>query len=121
MSAVQSPTSENMAASLESTTAFPDKNLVEIILGRLQRKDKFGVFSKAVDANEVPDYHQVIKNPMDFGTLRKKLNDGVYVTLDELEADVMLICTNAMQYNAADTYYYQRVRFSFFYCKLEIY
>ena len=27
----------------------------------------------AVDQNEVPDYYEIIHNPMDFSTIRKKL------------------------------------------------
>lgn len=34
---------------------------------------------------QLPDYFEVIEQPMDFGTLRKKLDDGVYKNLEELE------------------------------------
>ncbi|KAJ8540875.1 hypothetical protein K7X08_001691 [Anisodus acutangulus] len=48
---------------------------------------------------------------MDFGTIRKKLDGGgLYSHLEELEADVYLICSNAMQYNSADTVYYRQAR-----------
>ncbi|KVH99144.1 Bromodomain-containing protein [Cynara cardunculus var. scolymus] len=57
---------------------------------------------------ELPDYHDVIKHPMDFATIRKKLAKGAYLTLNEFEHDVLLICRNAMQYNAPDTIYYKQ-------------
>ncbi|KAK4390050.1 Bromodomain and PHD finger-containing protein 3 [Sesamum angolense] len=92
------------------TTPLPDKKLLVFILDRLQKKDTYGVFSEPVDINELPDYFEIIEQPMDFGTVRKKLDDGAYRTLEEIEADVFLICSNAMQYNAPDTVYYRQAR-----------
>ncbi|KAL3619808.1 hypothetical protein CASFOL_034720 [Castilleja foliolosa] len=92
------------------TTPLPDKKLLIFILDRLQKKDTYGVYSEPVDPNELPDYFEIIDQPMDFGTVRKKLDNGVYKSLEELEVDVLLICSNAMQYNSADTVYYRQAR-----------
>nr|GMD04590.1 bromodomain-containing protein 9-like [Ipomoea batatas] len=92
------------------TTPLPDKKLLVFILDRLQKKDTYGVFSEPVDPNELPDYHEIIEHPMDFGTVRKKLDGRLYSNLEELEADVNLICSNAMQYNAPDTVYFRQAR-----------
>ncbi|CAA3007802.1 bromodomain-containing 9-like [Olea europaea subsp. europaea] len=92
------------------TIPLPDKKLLVFILDRLQKKDSHGVFSEPVDPDELPDYHEIIEHPMDFGTVRKKLDGGVYKNLEELEADVFLICSNAMQYNAPDTIYFRQAR-----------
>ncbi|RAL50406.1 hypothetical protein DM860_016873 [Cuscuta australis] len=92
------------------TKPLPDKKLLVFILDRLQKKDTYGVFSEPVDPNELPDYHEIIEHPMDFGTVRKKLDGRLYLTLEELEADVLLICSNAMQYNAPDTIYFRQAR-----------
>lgn len=54
------------------TTPLPDKKLLVFILDRLQKKDTYGVFSEPVDPKELPDYHEIVENPMDFGTVRKK-------------------------------------------------
>ncbi|KAK1400318.1 Bromo domain-containing protein [Heracleum sosnowskyi] len=91
-------------------TPLPDKKLLVFILDRLQKKDTYGVFSEPVDPNELPDYHEIIENPMDFGTLRRKLDAGSYSNLEQLEADVLLICSNAMQYNSSDTVYFRQAR-----------
>ncbi|XP_030552676.1 uncharacterized protein LOC115756846 [Rhodamnia argentea] len=92
------------------STPLPDKKLLVFILERLQKKDTYGVFSEPVDPKELPDYHEVIEHPMDFGTVRKKLAGGAYANLEQFEKDVFLICSNAMQYNAPDTIYFRQAR-----------
>ncbi|CAH2067571.1 unnamed protein product [Thlaspi arvense] len=112
----------------EPFTPLPDKKLLLFIVDRLQKKDTYGVYSDPVDPEELPDYHDIIKNPMDFSTLRRKLESGAYASLEQFEAslvlertilltelslgcqDVFLICTNAMEYNSADTVYYRQAR-----------
>nr|XP_043632033.1 bromodomain-containing protein 9-like [Erigeron canadensis] len=91
-------------------TPLPDKKLLLFILDRLQKKDTHAVFSEPVDPDELPDYHEIIKQPMDFGTVRSKLDAGLYSYLEDLEADVYLICSNAMQYNSSDTIYFRQAR-----------
>ncbi|OAY37549.1 uncharacterized protein LOC110626970 [Manihot esculenta] len=92
------------------STPLPDKKLLLFILDRLQKKDTYGVYSEPVNPNELPDYHDIIEHPMDFGTVRKKLSSGVYTNLEQFEKDVFLICSNAMQYNAPDTIYFRQAR-----------
>lgn len=92
------------------TTPLPDKKLLVFILDRLQKKDTRGVFSEPVDPEELPDYHDIIENPMDFGTVRKKLDGGAYANLEQFEKDVFLICTNAMQYNPPSTIFFRQAR-----------
>ncbi|PSR95595.1 Bromodomain and PHD finger-containing protein [Actinidia chinensis var. chinensis] len=87
---------------------LPDKKSLDLILDKLQKKDTYGVYAEPVDPEELPDYHDVIDHPMDFATVRKKLGNGSYSTLEQFESDVFLICSNAMQYNAPDTIYYKQ-------------
>lgn len=89
---------------------LPDKKTMELILDKLQKKDIYGVYAEPVDPEELPDYHEVIENPMDFATVRNKLATGSYATVEQFESDVFLICSNAMQYNSSDTIYYKQAR-----------
>ncbi|CAI9760417.1 unnamed protein product [Fraxinus pennsylvanica] len=93
-----------------SVLPLPDKKTLELILDKLQKKDIYGVYAEPVDPEELPDYHDVIKHPMDFATVRNKLGNGEYETLEQFESDVFLICSNAMQYNAPDTIYHKQAR-----------
>ena len=53
------------------------------------------------------DYPEIIKNPMDLGTIREKLKDQVYITLSGFTADVQLVWDNARLYNPAGTVVHQ--------------
>ncbi|KAL3285826.1 hypothetical protein HHI36_000348 [Cryptolaemus montrouzieri] len=64
-------------------------------------------FLRPVQRNEVPDYHDVITNPMDFGTIKNKLNMGKYNTDSQLMYDVALVFQNCNTYNEADSEIYR--------------
>lgn len=40
---------------------------------------------------QLPDYHEIIEHPMDFATVRKKLSDYSYSTLEQLEVSVLYL------------------------------
>ncbi|RKP14508.1 Bromodomain-containing protein, partial [Piptocephalis cylindrospora] len=50
-------------------------------------------------ALNLPDYPTIVKNPMDWGTIRKKLEAGEYSSAEAFEADARLIPTNCYSYN----------------------
>lgn len=53
-----------------------------------------------------PDYHEVIKEPMDFATVRQKIENDEYADITALKKDADLIVHNAMDYNSPGTIYY---------------
>ncbi|KAL6870862.1 hypothetical protein ACP4OV_014710 [Aristida adscensionis] len=75
------------------------------LCARILRKlmdHKFGLlFREPVDPVQygIPDYFDVIRNPMDLGTVKKKLTNKQYASTDEFAADVRLTFSNAMTYN----------------------
>lgn len=53
------------------------------------------------------DYPEIIKNPMDLGTIRDKLESGKYSSINAFENDMRLVFTNCMTYNRSDSDLYQ--------------
>eukprot|EP01018_Ginkgo_biloba_P031539 Gb_16964 [translate_table: standard] len=92
----------------QTMASLLDKKVLGNILDKIQEEDEYGVFSKPVDLEELPDYLDVIRNPMDFGTIRNNLKRGVYANLEQFEDDILLVCSNAMQYNRPDTVYHKQ-------------
>ncbi|KAK9067761.1 hypothetical protein SSX86_011872 [Deinandra increscens subsp. villosa] len=90
------------------TQPLPDKQTFELILDTLQRKDIYEIFAEPVDPEEVEDYYEIIEEPMDFGTMRAKLHEGLYTSLEQFEHDVFLISGNAMHFNSSGTIFFRQ-------------
>ncbi len=60
-----------------------------------------------MDPADVPDYYDFIKNPMDLGTVKSKLEQGVYPTPDAMLQDVDQIWKNCQTYNNPGEYAYK--------------
>ncbi|XP_071798440.1 uncharacterized protein [Asterias amurensis] len=56
-------------------------------------------FTRPVAAAEAPGYNRVIKTPMDFGTVKRKLESGQYDDFSGFHVDMMLVHNNCIQYN----------------------
>ncbi|XP_017057280.1 bromodomain adjacent to zinc finger domain protein 1A [Drosophila ficusphila] len=56
-------------------------------------------FLRPVLTSEVPDYHQIIKTPMDLARIKSKLNMGAYQLNEELLSDIQLVFRNCDLYN----------------------
>ena len=106
--------------SVEGTVTYvPTRSMVtpcltrtqcEIIMSKLEKTDTEGFFHFPVDAEALGllDYHLIVKRPMDFSTISKKLSSGEYdVPNDENTSlvsaaffhDVDQIWTNAYSFN----------------------
>ncbi|GKU86450.1 hypothetical protein SLEP1_g973 [Rubroshorea leprosula] len=65
-------------------------------------------FKEPVDRRDVPDYYDIIKDPVDLKTMSKRVeSDQYYVTLEMFMADVKRMFTNARTYNSPDTIYFK--------------
>ncbi|XP_051981404.1 bromodomain-containing protein 3-like isoform X5 [Xyrauchen texanus] len=61
-------------------------------------------FYKPVDAEalELHDYHEIIKQPMDLSTVKKKMDGREYQDAQSFAADVRLMFSNCYKYNPPD-------------------
>jgi hypothetical protein len=57
-----------------------------------------GPFIQLPSRREYPDYYEQIERPMDLNRIRRKIDDDKYTSLDQMSADVDLLCTNAQVY-----------------------
>jgi len=61
-----------------------------------------------------PDYYETIQNPIDMKTIAKRVRQGSYKTLKQMEADFILMTDNAKRYNAPKSVIYKDA------CKLKV-
>lgn len=57
------------------------------------------IFLHPIKQSEVPDYHDIVKRPMDLKTIKNRIRDGIISNSLEFQRDVYLMFANAMVYN----------------------
>ncbi|XP_067654301.1 tyrosine-protein kinase BAZ1B-like [Haliotis asinina] len=87
-------------------------SICEEILDKVMKHKSSWPFLEAVDKKEVPDYYVIVKNPMDFHTMKNKLARLSYSSPEEVIKETALVFRNAAQYNKEDSEVYQ--------CMLEV-
>ncbi|KAF9301438.1 nuA3 HAT complex component nto1 [Mortierella antarctica] len=86
---------------------FPLKTILEDTLTELEKFDKQKFFAYPILAEEVKDYHDVIKDPICFQTMSEKLNAHQYQSVEQFADDTRRIYKNCITYNKVDTPYYR--------------
>lgn len=82
-------------------------NLLTSVLKEVHRSPSAVHFLQPVDEEDVPDYYQIVKYPMDLATVEHRLNLGYYKTVRLFMGDMDKIFNNCRYYNAAYTVFYK--------------
>ncbi|XP_015585010.1 bromodomain-containing protein 7 isoform X2 [Cephus cinctus] len=88
----------------------PLQRLLEHLLRSMEKRDPQQFFAWPVTDNIAPGYSQIITNPMDFSTIKQKIDDNNYQNLSEFVNDFRLMCDNATTYNHPDTIYFKAAK-----------
>ncbi len=82
------------------------KQLAQIVLSNMSKADQFELFDEPVDKTEFPEYYEIISNPMDFSTMRSKVDKGKYGkgsdAASKLYEDFLLVLDNCHEFNGDD-------------------
>ncbi|KAH9904583.1 hypothetical protein F4778DRAFT_770478 [Xylariomycetidae sp. FL2044] len=104
---------------LEEETQVPERldnqmlNVIENIanyLSTYKEEDGYKIadrFQRIPNRRLIPDYHEVIKEPVAFSTIRTKKMKKQYTTFSEFVRDVALISHNAQVYNRPSSDFFQ--------------
>jgi len=89
-------------------TSHPELKQCETILEELRDHQYSWPFKEPVDpvALKIPDYLDIIKHPIDLGTISKKLHQGAYTSVNGFAEDVRRVWSNAMLYNGPHSHIY---------------
>ncbi|XP_061699296.1 bromodomain adjacent to zinc finger domain protein 2A isoform X2 [Syngnathoides biaculeatus] len=95
------PSGEGGAAKRRRMTTRnqPDLTFCEIILMEMEAHADAWPFLEPVNPRLVTGYRRIIKNPMDFLTMREKLLQGGYCNCEEFAADAQLVFNNCELFN----------------------
>jgi histone acetyltransferase len=104
------PTRQSMRGQTD-TRASPQLTELQAKLGAVLKgvknlKDAWP-FMRPVNGKLVPDYYDIIKEPMDLETMGQRLNQYYYKTKDMFVHDANLIVNNCRTYNSPTTTYFR--------------
>ena len=69
------------------------------LLNELSKQKNSWPFCRSVDVIQFPDYLNVVKQPMDLATIRKRLDNQYYKSLADFAAELDLVWSNCFTYN----------------------
>lgn len=91
-----------------STAAFQEKTrflkIANKILGQCLKHRNGYLFQEPVNPIllGIPDYFNIVKRPMDFGTIKIKLQNNAYETYNNFVEDLFLVLDNSILYNGVE-------------------
>lgn len=88
----------------------PLAKLLEHLIKALEKRDPHQFFAWPVTDEIAPNYSSIISKPMDFSTIRQKIDENEYRSIDEFTEDFKLICDNATKYNHPETVYHKAAK-----------
>ena len=81
--------------------------VLQALLSEMTNSPAAWPFVQPVNRDEVPDYYEVIKEPMDLTTMESKLDKDQYETVEQFVYDAKLIFNNCRSYNNETTTYFK--------------
>lgn len=86
------------------------QKLLDHLLKTLEKRDPQQFFAWPVTDHIAPGYSQIIQQPMDFSTMKQKIDENMYPTMNDYIEDFKLMCNNAMVYNHPETIYFKAAK-----------
>jgi SWI/SNF-related matrix-associated actin-dependent regulator of chromatin subfamily A protein 2/4 len=85
------------------------RTLVDMLLNFADRTGRVlsEPFLQLPTRRELPDYYEIIKKPIDLKKIQQKLKDSKYTSVEQLQADVELMCKNTQEYNIEGSVIYE--------------
>ena len=83
----------------------PDYAIMHHLLSDMQNHASSWAFLNPVNKDEVPDYYDVIKEPMDLSTMEQRLESNSYDNLQSFINDANKIFVNCRSYNGESSSY----------------
>ncbi|KAF9454408.1 hypothetical protein P691DRAFT_770607 [Macrolepiota fuliginosa MF-IS2] len=90
-----------------ATVFFSHQDAMRHILDRIVSLDKQEFFKNPVSKQVVPDYYDIVKEPMCWTMIEAKLDRHEYWDVQAFKDDVELVIDNALLYNKSDSAIYR--------------
>ncbi|CRK99537.1 CLUMA_CG012856, isoform A [Clunio marinus] len=100
---------KNNSINFANMKTLEDENYKELLvfLKDIQCHKSAWPFIDPVDANEVPDYYNVIRDPMDLKQIERKIQNRHYTCLADIIKDMTKVFDNCRYYNHCESTFYK--------------
>ncbi|KAF8897571.1 hypothetical protein BD779DRAFT_1667527 [Infundibulicybe gibba] len=75
------------------------QNVIGMLHSQISQHRNGNIFHNPIKNSEAPDYHEIVKRPIDLKTIKAKVKDGLISNSLEFQRDIYLMFANAMMYN----------------------
>ncbi|KAI0650813.1 hypothetical protein C8Q79DRAFT_945224 [Trametes meyenii] len=75
------------------------QNVIGMVHSQISQHRYGNIFHNPIKKSEAPDYHDIVKRPMDLKTIKSRVKDGLIANSLEFQRDIYLMFANAMMYN----------------------
>lgn len=75
------------------------QSVIAMLHQQISQHRNGNIFHNPIKNSEAPDYHDIVKRPMDLKTIKTRVKDGVIANSLEYQRDIYLMFANAMMYN----------------------
>jgi len=99
-------TKRRRALDEELLNMYNPSALEELLNNMMKHKDGWP-FDRPITRSDAPDYFEIIKKPLDLGTIRTALLHMKYTCNQEVLSDIKIVFGNCYRYNAEDAEEYQ--------------
>ncbi|KAH6914869.1 Bromodomain-containing protein [Coprinopsis sp. MPI-PUGE-AT-0042] len=75
------------------------QSVIGFVYSQISQHRNGTIFHNPIKPSEAPDYHEVVKKPIDLKTIKARIKDGLISNSLEFQRDIYLMFANAMMYN----------------------
>ena len=75
------------------------QNVIGMLHSQISQHRNGTIFHNPIKNSEAPDYHEIVKSPMDLKTIKTRVKDGLIANSLEFHRDLFLMFANSMMYN----------------------
>ena len=93
------------------------QNVINMLHSQISQHRSGTIFHNPIKPSEAPDYHDIIKRPMDLKTIKARVRDGLINSSLEYQRDIYLMFANSLMYNRPSSDIFrmaEEVRVSYF-------
>jgi len=81
--------------------------VITMLHSQISQHRNGNIFHNPIKDSEAPDYHEIVRRPMDLKTIKTRIKDGAISNSDEYQREIYIMFANAAMYNRPNSDVYR--------------